>query len=76
MKFQAMIQIADGVGHLLTTGGPGEPGPDIGQGGQDGGHQDGRGHQEAVVISHRGQGHPVTQEARHRQQGQHQGLET
>ena len=57
-----MIQVADGVSQLLTTG---TPGPGVGQDGEDEGHEDGRGHQEAVEISHQGQGHAVTQEPGH-----------
>ena len=62
MELQPMIQVTDGVRQLLTTWTPGEPGTQVCQGGEDDGHQDGGGHQEAVVISHWGQGHAMTQE--------------
>ena len=54
MELQSMIQVTDGVRQLLTTGTPGEPGTQVCQGGEDDGHEDGGGHQEAVVITHRG----------------------
>ena len=48
MELQPMIQVADGIGELLTT--PGEPGTQVCQAGEDDGHEDGGGHQEAVQI--------------------------
>ena len=60
MELQSMIQVADGIGELLTT--PGEPGTQVCQAGEYDGNEDGGGHQETVVVSHRGQRHAVTQE--------------
>ena len=62
MELQPVVEVTDGVSQLLTTGTPGEPGPQVCQGGEDDGHQDGGDHQEAVVISHWGKGHAMTQE--------------